>query len=408
MIISLLLTSAVFAAVPQGLLKLHELSLNQSEVFRAADARREQADARKSRALGALMPTVTARYNYTEIEPLPGQDSAFRRINQYSTLVNLNQPLYRGASFPAYSFAKIDIEVQTRLKEQAGLGLWLSVAEGYYNLWMATNDLISIKKQREYSDERARELRERVRVGRSRKGELMQAEAQLSAVEAEVSRATSVLEAAQARVDFLAGQTYVTSFERLPDGGEKLAPLGDYLLKAQNRPDVRAQALSVELAERMLSVAKAGHHPSVDFNANYFFMRTGVLADSQWDVGLSISLPLFQGGTVLAETRERSEQKREAVINHERLKREVERDVRILWNNLSALEKVVSELKVAFQKSEATYQENKKDYRYGLVTSLDVLLSLNEYINNKRNYERALLEKELLGLQLKFASGVTL
>ncbi|MFN9108737.1 MAG: hypothetical protein ACK5XN_01480, partial [Bacteroidota bacterium] len=79
-----------------------------------------------------------------------------------------------------------------------------------------------------------------------------------------------------------------------------------------------------------------------------------------------------------------------------------------LWTNLQALEKVVLDLKIAFQKSEATYQENKKDYRYGLVTSLDVLLSLNEFINNKRNYERALLEKELLGLQLKLASGESL
>ena len=92
---------------------------------------------------------------------------------------------------------------------------------------------------------------------------------------------------------------------------------------------------------------------------------------------------------------------------YERLKREVERDVRILWQNVQTVDKVVKDLKIAQAKAEATYQENKKDYRYGLVTSLDVLVSLNEYIDNKRGFERAVLEREMLALQLQLATGVS-
>lgn len=395
------------AATPEGLKQLHSLAQKQSEAIKIAESREKQADERKSRAGGTLLPTVTGRYNYTEIDPPPGAASAFTRINQYSALVNLNQPIYRAGAYSAYSFTKVDLELQQRLREQEGLGLWQATTEGYYNLWMAKNDLENIKKLRVFSEERAKELRERVRVGRSRKGELMQAEAQLASVDADVSRAENALLAAQERVNFLAGADYSPTYGPLPENVSKAGALGEYLQQAQQRPDVKASAQTIQLTEKEISIAKAGHHPTVDFNANYYFERTGILQDSEWDVGVAVSVPIFQGGTVMAQTREAAERKRENVLAYERLKREVDRDVRILWQNVQTLDKVVSDLKVAQSKAEATYQENKKDYRYGLVTSLDVLVSLNEYIDNKRGFERAVLEREMLALQLQLATGVS-
>ena len=401
------LFSQATAATPDGLRQLHSLAQKQSEAIKIAESREKQADERKSRAGGTLLPTVTGRYNYTEIDPPPGASSAFTRINQYSALVNLNQPIYRAGAYSAYSFTKVDLELQQRLREQEGLGLWQATTEGYYNLWMAKNDLENIKKLREFSEERAKELRERVRVGRSRKGELMQAEAQLASVDADVSRAENALLAAQERVNFLAGADYSPAYGKLPENVSKAGALGEYLQQAQQRPDVKASAQNIQLTEKEISIAKAGHHPTVDFNANYYFERTGILQDSEWDVGVAVSVPIFQGGTVMAQTREAAERKRENVLAYERLKREVDRDVRILWQNVQTLDKVVGDLKVAQSKAEATYQENKKDYRYGLVTSLDVLVSLNEYIDNKRGFERAVLEREMLALQLQLATGVS-
>lgn len=406
-IVALILSSVASAAIPEGLRQLHELALKQSETIKIADSREKQADQRKSRAGGALLPSLTARYNYTEIDPLPGADSGFRRINQYSALVNLNQPIYRGAAYPAYSFTKIDLELQQRLHEQEGLGLWQATTEGYYNLWMAKNDLANIKKLREFSEERAKELRERVRVGRSRKGELMQAEAQLASVDADVARAENALLTAEERVSFLAGADYVPAYGPMPESLSATGALGEYLQQAQQRPDIKASAQAIQLTEKEISIAKAGHHPNVDFNANYYLERTGILQDSEWDIGVVVSLPLYQGGTVLAQTREAAERKREDVLAYERLKREIERDVRILWQNVQTVDKVVKDLKIAQAKAEATYQENKKDYRYGLVTSLDVLVSLNEFIDNKRGFERAVLEREMLALQLQLATGVS-
>jgi outer membrane protein TolC len=398
---------AAQAALPPSLVDFHAKALQRSESLEMARSREEQAQERKLQARGTLFPQLNARYSYTEIDPLPGADSAFRRINQYSALVNLNQPIYRGNAISAYSFALLDVELQKRLKEQEGLNLWMQVGDAYFNLWRAQVDLANVRQLKQFSDERARELRERVRVGRSRRGELMQAEAQLATVDADLSRVGNTYQEALARVEFLAGEKLKPDFGALPDMILKTPELGVFLSAIHSRPDVKARSQEVVMAEKMVSIARAGHEPTVDFNANYFFIRTGILENSRWDLGVQVTMPIFQGGTVLAASREASERKREVSLGLERLKRELERDITILWQNASTVERVLNDLKNAVIKARATYEENKKDYRYGLVTSLDVLVSLNEYISTKRNYENALIDQQLIALQLQLSTGVT-
>jgi outer membrane protein len=395
------------AAVPDGLKQIHQLAVEQSELLKIAEAREEQARERKTQARGSLMPQLVGRYQFTEVDPLPGPPSPFRRINQYSALINVSQPLYRGDAFSAYSFTKLDIELQKRLKEQEGLALWMDVADVYYNLWRAKIDAENVRNLRLFSDERVKELRERVRVGRSRRGELMQAQAQLAAVDAELSQAENLVKDFQQRIHFLTGKELDPIFGALPESSLPKLSLNHYLDKMMSRPDIQARSQEILMAEKRVKMAQAGHEPTLDFSANRFFLRTGILEESRWDLGVVLNVPIFQGGTVLAASREASERKREVILQFERLKREVLRDIRILWQNAQTVEKVMSDLKRATDQARQTYEENKKDYRYGLVTSLDVLVSLNEYIATKRRYESSVVDRELIHLQLQLASGDT-
>ena len=406
LVLSIFLASAQ-GAIPQELRRYYELAQKQSETLEMAKSRQKQAEERKDQALGTLFPNINARYNYTEIDPPPAPRSAFTRINQYSGLINVNQPIFRGSAIAAYGYTKDDIRLQQRLAEQTGLGLWQEVALAYYTAWMARNDLANISKLRDYSDERVRDLKERVRVGRSRRGELNQAEAQLMSVDAEVARATQVKAEAEERLAFLTGVPQSPGFETMPEPLLTTPPVQTYLEQAKNRPDLAAKRYEIEMSDELISGAKAGHMPSVDFNGNYYVERTGVLQDSNWDIGVAVNIPIFQGGTVQGLVRERVEKKRETILAYDRLKREIDRDIRILWHNSTALDKVVNDLRGSLDKAKATYEANKRDYNYGLVTNLDVLLTMNQYIETKRSFERALMEKELTGLQITVATGVT-
>ncbi len=394
------------AAVPEGLRQLHGLAEKQSEVLDMAESRKTQAAERRSQALGAVLPNINARYNYQEIDPPPGPRGPFTRINQYSALINLNQPIYRAGAFPALRFTGEDLKLQAHLVEQAGLTLWSDVILAYFDAWIARNDLANVLALKDFSAERVRDLRDRVRVGRSRRGELLQAEAQLSSVEAEVGRAQQAQAAADERVAFLAGAHTPLAFGPLPKPMVGTPAVEQLLVTAEARPDIAARAQEVQLFDELISTSRSGHMPSVDLNGNYYLERTGVLQDSAWDIGVSVNIPLYQGGAVNARVKEGTERKREATLALARLRREVERDIRLLWQNSVALDKVVAELQKAAQKSKETYEAARRDFGYGLVTNLDVLLTLNQYIDTKRGFDRAVLEKELVALQLGIATGV--
>lgn len=406
MMFLLLLVQTLHAAIPADLRRYHELAVKQSETLEMAKSRERQAEERKDQALGTLFPNINARYNYTEIDPPPAPRSAFTRLNQYSALINVNQPLYRASAFAAYSFTKDDIQLQRRLAEQTGLGLWQEVALAYYTAWIARNDVVNLTKLREFSDERVKDLKERVRVGRSRRGELNQAEAQLMSVDAELARGNRAVAEAEERLGFLTGVPQSPNFERLPEPVLTTPDIQSYLEQAKSRPDLAAQKFQLEMADDLISGAKAGHMPSVDFNGNYYVERTGILQDSNWDIGVAVNIPIYQGGTIQGQVREQVERKRETTLAYERLKREIDRDIRILWHNSTALDKVVKDLKGSLDKARATYEANKRDYAYGLVTNLDVLLTMNQFIETKRSYERAVIEKELTGIQITVATGV--
>src|SRR5690606_36206530 len=79
------------------------------------------------------------------------------------------------------------------------------------------------------------------------------------------------------------------------------------------------------------SVARAGHIPSIDFTANYYLKRTGILQDSRWDLGVQFSLPLFQGDAIQAQVEEAAQGTKVRELELARARRQAEREIRTLY-----------------------------------------------------------------------------
>ena len=61
---------------------------------------------------------------------------------------------------------------------------------------------------------------------------------------------------------------------------------------------------------------------------------------------------------------------------------------------------------MALDKAKRSYEETVKDYRLGLVTNLDVLSSLNLYLDSKRNSEKIKIQAVLNQKILEAAAGI--
>src|SRR5690606_11290488 len=125
----------------------------------------------------------------------------------------------------------------------------------YYNYIIAEKDVNNLEKLLESSRERVAEIRKRANIGRSRKSELVEAEAQLHTVEAQVKQSQIQLEQIAKNFEFFTKlkPSDLKIHSELPkvDGN-----LSVYLSKIKSKPDILAAEQRVKAATSSVEIAK--------------------------------------------------------------------------------------------------------------------------------------------------------
>jgi outer membrane protein len=381
-------------------------SLNM-ETLKRSDAQIKQAIERKNQARAAILPTISGIGNETRIDApeMSGVNRAFVLNRQYSAALRLQQPLLRGGTVSGYQLREDEVLLSKFQKDATAVNLYQLVINSYYNLHLAKVDLKNLKELLKFSQERVKEIKSLTSVGRSRRGELIQAETQLLTAQAQVRQGEMNLKEALENFQFY---TQLESPELTPISilPKKLEPLTAYLEKLRSRPDILARRQEVKVADKGIEVAKGGHYPSVDLVSNYYFDRTGVLQTSEWDLAVVVNVPIFQGGAITSQVREQVSAKRVAELNSAETIRAAKRDLLILYQNYHHMQAQLETLSGALEKAEEAYKLNLKDYRYGQVTNLEVLQTLNLFIETKRSYNNVLTLAHMTYKNIEASIGV--
>lgn len=405
-ILLLVLTAPLYGATT--LKDAFQAATMNMESIKRANSEIIQAKERKIQTRAAILPTISGVGHETRIDApeRSGVSNAFTLTRQYSAGLRLQQPLIRGGLFAGYQARNEEVLLTKFQKDATVLNLYELVIASYFNVHRAELDLKNLKELLKYSQERVRELRGFAKVGRSRRGDLVQAEAQELMAKTQVSEGERSLQEARAQLDFLTRGEVKPPLADLPLLPKDLESITAYLQKMGQRPDLLARTQEVRVAEKSVEVSKGAHYPNVDLVSNYYFDRTGILQTSEWDIAVQVNLPLFQGGGPSAAVRESVENKRVAILNNEESVRSAKRDLMILYQNYHQMQKQLASLSEAVKKTQEAYQLNQRDYRYGQITNLDVLQTMNLYIETKRSYNDLLVLTHQTYKNLERATGV--
>lgn len=406
LVAAIIFTLSVFSVEALTLKEAFEASKKNMESIRRAKVLTDAAKEQKVQARAALLPSLSAVGNLTRIDPPSDQtvNRAFLLTKQYSSALRLQQPLIRGGALAGLSLAKDQILLAKFQEESTELNLYSLIIDSFFTYYQALADRDNLRQLEKFSRDRVSELGSRTKIGRSRRGELVQAEAQLLTSGSQLEQGEINLVRARENLIFYTG---LENFEEMP----KLPPLPQLkditplMNKLKLRPDLKASQQEIGLAEKRVEVAKGGHYPQLDFVGNYYFDRTGALATSDWDAALVVNIPLFLGGSISSQVREATSQKRAARYQYEQTLRSAETNLRILFSNFRLILEQLSNLRKGVKKAEEAYSLNKRDYQNGLVSNLDVLQSLNIFIESKRSLDQLVLEAHKIQKQIEASSG---
>lgn len=392
---NILILVVSFHACEQEVVGANSVTLR--EAFQAAKKRSEtlidqeeqikQIEEKYDQAMSAVLPDLNATASITRQAKPSGSETIFQQT-QRLLKASLVQPVFRGfkelAFLKASSYQK---EAQEKLKAEAIKLLFNDVSQNYMTILSLENDLKNLYVQVESYNKRIKHLQYRVRIGRSRPTELMTMESVLANVQAQIAQDEGALQIARDTFAFL---TALPADSKLKNefANFKIASLESYMQNKNSRTDVLAANLRVSVANETVKYNSRQHWPSIDFTGNYYFYRDGAPKDVPWDIGLSLTLPIYDGSLVRSKTREAESQKVQAENNLQLTQRKAETEIRSYHKavNTDLLQKEA--YKKAFEISEKNLERMQKEFHVGLASNLEVLQALSSRDDAKRNLDK--------------------
>ncbi|MBI4353970.1 MAG: TolC family protein [Candidatus Omnitrophica bacterium] len=400
----LLWSGIATAAQPLTLEECYQLALSRSEELAIQAEVIKATEGRFLQALAQALPTVS--FVSTDKRQDGSGSSAFTLKNVPERKFTFSQPLFSGfKEFAAIAGSRDERRQRVAERERAELLLLVDVVEAFYLLREQQEDFKALEAIRVTLEERLNELRQRETLGRTRHSEVASAKAQLRRVEAERELVLGRIETARHLLEFLTGLPEVDVVTDAAEPLPKLEPVSAYLSQATERPDVRAAESAWKVAQHTVTIAKSELWPSVDLDGNYYTKRVGNASGVDWDVTLTVDVPIFQGGEAVGKVREESSQARQAHLRFEATMRQALREIDDLYSQTASSQERYLSLKRAHEASEESFRLQVEDYRVNLVNHLDVLQELQALQDARRDLINATYEMKRLYWRLQTAVG---
>ena len=398
-------------------------SLSLEEAFKAAlgrmesiaieESRTRQADERARQARGSFLPHLSAGVAYVRQDspeitaPAPSPLASLTKADQITSRITLTQSLFKGLSdIQRFRASLSSAEAQRLVTENTKLLLYGTVSQAFYRVLAAEKDLANLESLVEIADKRNKSLAAFTKLGRSRRSDLVTSRSQLALLKADAASAASTAATARHQLAYLTGLPVDSKLAEGPAAlPERLPSLETYLVALEERPDILALRSQERVAEANVRATKGVYWPALDLTANYYPQRTGLLEDSKWDVGVSLVLPLYQGGALSSQVRESVEARTESSLLLGQARREARMSVENYYKIASGGLAQLKLYREALELVEETYRQVERDFGVGAVTNLEVLQALDNLADARRSVDRVKYETSISLAQLAVAQG---
>jgi outer membrane protein len=390
----------------------YEWARQQNENLKIFGQDIEQSKARSRAALSGALPDLRWKLTDTWQEP-EGVDelerrgfSGFVEKEQVESKFSVEQTLFSGLrEFSAWSGFRRETARDQLLYDREARKLFEQTANAFYLVVAREAERENTAATLASAEDRVTELRDFRRLGKARDSEVFTAQAHAAARKSELGIINARIQAAREDLSYLTGQ----DLSNTPIADEIPTPpsfdsLEEALRLSQQRTDLRAQNEDVEARRLRIRYERGFYWPTADITGNYYTKRATFLEAIDWDVIFTLDVPLFQGGAVRARVLEAKADYQQSILTLGRMEREVASSIRKTHRLLAAAVQETIGLQEAVQAAQKSYDALRQEYKYGLVTNLDVLQALELLQDQKSAYDAARVRSKQLYVELNVAT----
>ncbi len=410
------------------LMGVYELAQGHDAEIRAAEQQVKAAGEIPTQARANLLPSINASVGATQGSStttiagteLDSEDTDTDRWN-----VTLRQSIYDDANYGQLDRGRAELSVAEAEYREAWQSFLFRVSERYFDVLTALDSVRFARAEETALKRQFEQAEQRFEVGLAAVTDVHEARAVYDAARARVITAENAVEDAREALREVAG-AWFENFARLsreiPLDMPEPSSAEEWVSRAlEMNPQILRQRSQVDVAEADLRIARAGHLPSLALEAGYSNftdnewvgrdpatqepLGSATLENDSWEVGLTLSVPLFQGFAVQSRRHQAGYSLRAADAGLSQVERSIKRQTETAYRAIVAGIQEVEARRQALVSADSALEATNAGFEVGTRTIVDVLNAEQRFFQAERNYSDARHQFILNQLRLRQSAG---
>ncbi|HXS73568.1 MAG TPA: TolC family outer membrane protein [Rhodanobacteraceae bacterium] len=422
----------------ENLMDAYRQARQSDPVLQQAEAQRRAISENVNQARAVLLPQINASGSFsdehgtsTSNQPVDNGSgfqvfttrSSSSSTHSFDKSATLDQTLFDFGKFAGLRASHAQAASGNAQYQAAEQDLILRTATAYFNVLTAEDELRFAQANEQALAKQLDQAQQRFNVGLSAITDVDAAKAQHDAAAASVIQAQNVVFDNREALSQITGQpvgTLNTLIDNLPLNKPQPDAIDAWVdLALRSNPSLQAQRDQVDAFNHDITVARAGHLPTLNAQVSYTNSPSwgdqsggGLPGSAHFDsgrhdtiVGLVLQVPIFSGGLTQSRVRQAVAQRDEQSDIFEQDRRNVVRNTRSAFNAIEAGISEVEAQRQAVISAQKALEATQAGFEVGTRTIVDVLISQQNLFQAQSNYTQARHAFVVNQLTLKDSAG---
>lgn len=397
--------------------KAIEIAMDMNSSIKIADKEIERVDYANKETFSALFPNISASASYQRtlkkqkmFFSFPGMPAnpdgvEVGQDNSFAGVLSASMPLISPTLWASLKLNEMEASLVLETARASKISLINSVTKAYYAVLLSQDSYKVIEKSYVNSAENARIIFSKFQKGQVSEFEWIRADVQLRNAQTNLVSAESAVRMSKLQLKMLMGISYEQEIALVGKLTDIEKDVFNQMLKAgateiESNTDLLQFDIKADKLKQALKVQKSQWLPTLAASINYQYMSMPnddvAMKDYYWfptsTAGLSLSIPIFQGGSKHYKAKQLKVQLEELSEQRIQLKRNLEmQSISLTDNMIKALEKIEAGKK-AIEQAEKSLSISQTMYEVGTGTFLDVTNAELAYIQTGLTYNQAIYD----------------
>lgn len=396
---------------------LYKIALKASEKINISKENLTIAERTKDKALSVLFPRFssfgsTTHYNEEKVSSgatiQPESTTSWGLMLTQSFSLNGKELIALRITEDAIKKSKHDLNA---VKE----AYLFSVASAYFDVLKAKGIVEIAEANVERLESHKKSVTLRLKLEEVPKTELYRTEAELSKSKTDLIGAKNNFKLAKRVLAHISGITNDFEIKEPEFKGESIHEYDIDALKREglsHRAEIKSLDIQKRISDDYVKFARSAYWPTISIEGLYVNNdqqpSSAFLVEDSLSLGLTINIPLFDGGLKKADIKEMLAKKRQVDLALKGLSKQISTEIEQAYLQLMNAHSVMTSLNDQLQFAHENYGAVLKLFKYGLANSIDVMDANTLLVTSEKQLSDARYSYQLLILGVERAKGVFL